>query len=407
MRNDRLDRLAEFPFRRLAALLAGEPAPAGPAFDLSIGEPKHAPPHLLAETVAAHAHLWNRYPPVNGTPEFRAAAAAWLTRRFGLPSHVLDPERMILPLAGTKEGLYLLPSVVVPADRSGPKPVVLMPDPVYAVYYGAAVMAGAEPVLLPATAASGFLPDLEALSPALLARTALFYLCTPANPQGAVADRDYLRRAVRLAREYDFLLAVDECYSELWDAAPPPGALEAAWAEDGSFANVVVLHSLSKRSSAPGLRSGFIAGDPELLARLLRLRAYGSPVQPLPLMAAATVLWQDETHVEANRALYREKFDLAERRLAGRFGFYRPAGGFFLWLDVGDGEAACRRLWREAGVKVLPGGYLSAGADAAGTNPGAPFVRVALVDRIELVDRALERFAEVLGEASRPRAAAS
>jgi aspartate/methionine/tyrosine aminotransferase len=397
MRNARLDRLAEFPLRRLAALLAREPAPAGAVLDLAIGEPKHAPPLLLAETVAAHAHLWNRYPPVNGTPEFRAAAAAWLARRFGLPPDALDPERHVLPLAGTKEGLYLLPSIVVDAARTGAAPAVLMPDPVYAVYYGAAVMAGAEPVLLPATAATGFLPDLEAVPTALLQRTALVYLCTPANPQGAVAGPDYLRRAVRLAREHGFLLVVDECYSELWDRAPPPGALEVAWGLDGSFAHVVVLHSLSKRSSAPGLRSGFAAGDPAVLARFLRLRAYASPVQPLPLMAAATALWQDETHVEANRALYRAKFDLARDRLDGRFGFYRPAGGFFLWLEVGDGEAACRRLWTRGGVKVLPGGYLSPG-DGRGGNPGAAYIRVALVDEIATVGRALDRLVEVLGD---------
>lgn len=397
-RNERLDRLAEFPFRRLAALLARVPAPAGPTLDLALGEPKHAPPALLAETVAAHAHLWNRYPPVNGTAEFRAAAAGWLTRRFGLPPDALDPDRHILPLAGTKEGLYLLPSVLVPGSTGAATPAVLMPDPVYAVYYGAAVMAGAEPVLLPATAATGFLPDLDGLSPALLERTALFYLCTPANPQGAVADFDYLHRAVALARRYGFVLAVDECYSELWDTAPPPGALSAALADGGSLDNVVVFHSLSKRSSAAGLRSGFVAGDPAVLAPLLRLRAYAAPVQPLPLLAAATALWGDEVHVEANRALYRAKFDLAQRRLGNRFGFYRPAGGFFLWLDVGDGEAAARRLWAEAGVRVLPGGYLSI-AGAGGGNAGAPYIRVALVDEITTVDRALGRLADLLGEA--------
>lgn len=398
MRNDRPDRLSEFPFRRLAALLAREPAPAGPCHDLSIGEPKHAPPALLAETVAAHAGLWNRYPPAHGTAEFRVAAAAWLARRFELPPSALDPDRHVLPLAGTKEGLYLLPSLLVPETTSERRAAVLMPDPVYAVYYGAAVMAGAEPVLLPATPATGFLPDLDALPRELLERTALFYLCSPANPQGAVADLNYLTRAVRLARAHGFLLAVDECYSELWDRTIPPGALQAAWADGGSFANLVVLHSLSKRSSAPGLRSGFIAGDPAFLARLLRLRAYASPVQPLPLMAAATVLWQDETHVEANRALYRAKFDLAERRLGNRFGFYRPAGGFFLWLDVGDGEAACRRLWRQAGVKVLPGGYLSPGS-ADSSNPGRAFIRVALVDQPETVERALTKLADVLDDA--------
>lgn len=394
MRNDRLDRLSEFPFRRLAALLAREAPPDGPVQDLALGEPKHQPPAFLAETVTAQAGLWNRYPPPNGTPEFRAAAAAWLARRFGLPEAALDPDRHVLPLAGTKEGLYLLPSLLVDPDRAGSRPAVLMPDPVYAVYYGAAVMAGAEPVLLPATRATGFLPDLEALPQDLLARTALLYLCNPANPQGAVADAAYLARAVRLARAHGFLLAVDECYSEIWDRAPPPGALRAAWDEDSSFAQVVVLHSLSKRSSAPGLRSGFVAGDPAFLARLLRLRAYASPVQPLPLMAAATALWRDEAHVEASRALYREKIDLAERRLGGRFGFYRPPGGFFLWLEVGDGEAACVRLWREAGVKVLPGAYLSPGLGPS--NPGRAYIRVALVDPPGAVDSALARLANLL-----------
>jgi aspartate/methionine/tyrosine aminotransferase len=391
MRNDRLDQLAEFPFRRLAGLLAHESAPSGPTFDLALGEPRHAPPALLAETVAANAHLWNRYPPVPGTPEFRAAVAAWLTRRFALPPGAVDPDRHVVPLAGTKEGLYLLPALVTPSRG---QPAVLMPDPVYAVYYGAAVMAGAEPVLLPATAATGFLPDLDALPAALLDRTALFFLCTPANPQGAVADLDYLRRAVRLARRHGFVLAVDECYSELWVTAPPPGALEAALAEDGGFERVVVFHSLSKRSSAAGLRSGFVAGDADIMARLLRLRAYASPVQPLPLLAAATALWQDEAHVEDNRARYRAKFDTAQRRLGNRFGFYRPAGGFFLWLDVGDGEAACRRLWREGGVRVLPGGYLS--VDGAGGNAGRAYVRVALVDEPAVIDAALGRLGEVL-----------
>ena len=391
MRNERLDHLAEFPFRRLAALLAREQAAPGPTLDLALGEPRHAPPALLAETVAAHAHQWNRYPPVLGTPEFRAVAADWLTRRFGLPPGLVDGERHVCPLAGTKEGLYLLPSLVTPGRGN---PAVLMPDPVYAVYFGGAMMAGAEPVLLPATAETGFLPNLDALSPALLDRAALLYLCTPANPQGAVADLDYLRKAVRLARRHGFLLAVDECYCELWDRAPPPGALEAALAEGGSFDQVVVFHSLSKRSSAPGLRSGFVAGDPAVIKDLVRLRAYASPVQPLPLLAAATALWRDEAHVEDNRARYRAKFDLAERRLSNRFGFYRPAGGFFLWLDVGDGEAACRRLWTEGGLRVLPGAYLSGGDPV--TSPGRPYIRVALVDEAATVDSALARLSAVL-----------
>ena len=407
---DRLATLAEFPFRRLAALLAGvEPGQGGaPAADLSIGEPKHAPPPLLAETVAANAHLWNRYPPVGGTPEFRAAVAGWLERRFGLPGGAVDPERNVLPLAGTKEGLFLLPAALPPAAAGrgdGRPPAVLMPNPVYAVYYGAAVMAGCEPVLMPAARETGFLPDLDALPADLLARTALLHLCSPANPQGAIADGAYLDRAVALAREHGFVLAVDECYSEIFDREPPPGALEAALRDGGDFRNVLDFNSLSKRSSAAGLRSGFVAGDPALLARLMRLRAYAAAVQPLPLMAAAAALWRDEGHVAESQARYRAKIDAAEQALEGRLGFYRPAGGFFLWLNVGDGEAASLRLWREAGIKTLPGAYLGAAPDGS-PNPGDPYLRVALLDEPEQLTRSLARLAAVLTTSSSSAAAA-
>lgn len=396
MWNDRLDRLQEFPFRRLAQLLAGIDPPPGETFDLTIGEPQHQPPPLLAEVVARHAHEWNRYPPLNGTAAFRREVCAWLARRYHLPAGALDPERHVLPVAGTKEALFLLPEALVPERSGGPRPAVLVPNPVYAVYVGAAVLAGAEPVYLAATRETGFLPDLDALEPRLLERTAALYLCSPANPQGAVADLAYWRKAIRLARRYGFVLLADECYTELYDREPPPGVLEAAWAEDRSFSNVVAFHSLSKRSNAAGLRSGFVAGDPAVLARFLRLRAYAAAVQPLPLMAAATALWAEESHVEANRALYRRKFDLAERRLSNRFGFYRPAGGFFLWLEVGDGEGAAVELWRRAGVKVLPGGYLAV-PDEHGHNPAASYIRLALVHDEPVIARALDRIVDVLG----------
>jgi len=407
MHPDRLDDLAEFPFRRLAALLEGVPPPAdAESVDLAIGEPRHRPPALLAETVAANAHLWNRYPPVPGTAEYRAAVAGWLERRFGMPAGAVDPEREVLPLAGTKEGLFMLAAACVPETApGGGRPAVLMPSPVYAVYYGAAVMAGAEPVLLPATRETGFLPDLWAVPEDVLRRTALAYVCTPANPQGAIAREDYLARAVGLARERGFVLAVDECYSEIYDRedAPPPGALAVARRHGGGgFANVVAFNSLSKRSSAAGLRAGFAAGDPSVLARFLRLRAYAAAVQPLPLMAAAAALWRDEAHVVENRARYRAKVDAAERALGGRFGFYRPEGGFFLWLEVGDGETACLRLWREAGIRALPGAYLGAGGGGATSpagppGPGASRIRVALVDEPPALERSLRRLASALG----------
>ena len=339
-----------------------------PLADLSIGEPQHAPPPLLAATLAAHANLWNRYPPPAGTPAFRAAAA--LARApLCVARGWLEPERHVLPVAGTKEALFLVATIATDPSGQGPRPAVLVPNPLYSVYLGAAVLAGAEPVLMPAIAATGFLPDLSAVAEADLARATVCYLCSPANPQGVVADRAYLGRALELARRHDFLLVVDECYAEIYDREPPPSALEAAVASGGSLDHLVVMHSLSKRSSAAGLRSGFVAGDPDFLSQFLRLRAYGAAVQPMPVLAAAAALWDDDAHVEANRRAYREKFDLAEAALAGRAGFYRPPGGFFLWLDVGDGEAAAVELWRRAHVKALPGAFLTAtGA------PGEPAV---------------------------------
>ena len=270
-----------------------------------------------------------------------------------------------------------------------------MPNPCYQIYFGAAVMAGAEPRFMPATKDTGFLPELDAVPADLLTRCEIMYLCNPGNPQGACAPLAYLTRAVELAREHDFLLVIDECYAEIYSGAPPAGSLQAAAALDGRLDGVIACHSLSKRSSAAGLRSGFVAGDPALIAGFARLRSYAAAVQPLPVLAAAAALWRDEAHVEANRALYRRKFDLAERHLGNRLGFYRPDGGFFLWLTVPDGEDAARRLWTEAALKVLPGAYLGR-PDARGDNPGDRAIRVAMVHDLETTDAALRRIAATL-----------
>ena len=398
MLNPRLQTLSDYPFQRLARLLAPlAPAPDRTPVDLSIGQPMHPLPPLLAETLRANEHLWGRYPPVGGSPAFRHAAAAWLTRRYHLPEGLLDPDRQVLPVAGTKEALFLIAQAVVPEAKAGRRPAALLPNPFYNVYLGGAVMAGAEPVLLSVSAATGYFPDLERLDPALLERTALFYLCSPANPQGAAADLGYLQRLIELARRYDFVLVIDECYAEIYTKSPPAGALEAAARLDGRLDSVVVCHSLSKRSSAAGLRSGFVAGDLDVLAGFAHLRSYAAAVQPLPVLAAATALWQDEEHVIANRGLYREKFDLADARLAGRLGYERPDGGFFLWLEVGDGEAAARCLWAEAALKVLPGGYLGR-PDHAGVNPGESAIRVALVHDLATTEGALADLVTVLAE---------
>jgi N-succinyldiaminopimelate aminotransferase len=394
--NSRLARLADNPFARLTALLAGiEPRPNEPPVVMSVGEPQHETPALAARIIAEGADLWNRYPPYFGTPEYRAACTQWLARRYRLPDGMVSADRHVLALSGTKEGLFQLGLLAIPESKAGKQPVVLFPNPYYLVYAGAGPAHGAEAVALDATARSGFLPDLDAIPPETLARTALFYLCTPANPQGAVADLAYLRQAIKLARDWDFVLAVDECYCEIYDRAPPTGALEACLSLGGDLRNVLVFHSLSKRSSAAGLRCGFVAGDPDLIARFQQLRSYGGAQVPLPLQHAATALWNDEAHVEPNRALYRRKLDIAEAELGGRFGFYRPPGGFFLWLDVGDGAQAATRLWREAALRVLPGAFTACGEGS--DNPGRRYIRVALVHDEATVAAGMRRLARVLG----------
>lgn len=396
MLNQRIDSLREYPFRRLAALISGAtPATNRPVIDLSVGEPQHQPPDFVKEIIAARSDSWNRYPPINGTPDFRAACAAWLNRRYNLPTGMIDPDTMITPCAGSRESLYNLATVAINGREDGQKPLALMPNPFYQVYVGAAVIAGAEPVFMTATKETGFLPDLDALTPEMLDRTQVMYLCTPANPQGAVADFAYLERAITLARKHDFLLVSDECYSEIYTTdVAPTGALEVAAAMGGSLDNLVVSHTLSKRSSCPGLRSGFTVGAPYTMDLMNRLRTYSCAATPLATIEAATALWSDEQHVIEARERYRAKFDVAERLLAGRLGFYRPQAGFYLWLDVGDGEVAARKLWAEGGVKVLPGAYLTKHPE--GPNPMQAYIRIALVSDLASTEEALTRVADLL-----------
>jgi aspartate/methionine/tyrosine aminotransferase len=371
---ERFSDLPEYAFPRLRRLLDGTP-PGGPVLSMSIGEPRHPLPPLVAETIAAHAAEFSLYPPNEGSDDLRAAIAAWLARRYGV---ALDPATAITALNGTREGLFAVALARSPERKRGVAPVVLIPNPFYQCYAAAALAAGAEPVFVPATAATGFLPDYAGLDPALLDRVTLAYLCSPSNPQGAVAPAEYLADLLALAERHDFVVVADECYSEIWRDAPPPGLLEVANRIDADPERAVVFHSLSKRSSAPGLRAGFAAGGPGAIASLKRLRAYGGAPVPLPLQAAAAALWRDEAHVEASRAHYAEKFTLADALLAGVPGYMAPQGGFFLWLEVGDGEATALALWREAGVRVLPGRYLSREMPD-GSDPGRAYIRVALV----------------------------
>ena len=396
MYNKDLDRLTDYPFDRLRALLGGlEPPPGVEPMVMSLGEPQHPSPALLHETVAAHAAAWAKYPPVAGSPDLLDAIHDWLTRRYGLTPLTLDPTDNIVAVNGTKEALFMAGDICVPRTKNGKRPAVLIPNPFYQVYVGATLLRDADPVYLSATEETGYLPDFDSLDEALLERTALAFLCTPANPQGAIADLNYLKNAIELARKYDFVLAVDECYAEIYDTLPPPGGLEAAQAIGEGLDNVLVFHSLSKRSNAPGLRSGFVAGDTQLIKVFRTLRNYGGAAVPHPLLAASAALWRDEGHVDENRRMYRAKFDRADQILSGKFGYYRPEGGFYLWLDVEDGEDAARRLWAEGGIRVIPGGYLARpGLD--GTNPAERYVRIALVQQPDFIGDALTRLANIL-----------
>jgi N-succinyldiaminopimelate aminotransferase len=383
------------PFVRLRELL-GDAQPGKPPISLAVGEPQHPVPAFVGPVLAAHIDEFGRYPMNKGIEPFCRAAADWVGRRFALP-RPLDPETEVLVLNGTREGLFLAAIAARNwvSDRRG-RPAVLMPNPFYAAYAAGAVAADCEPVYLPATAATGFLPDLDALSEDLLARTVAFYIASPANPQGAVASPAYLGRLADLARRFGFLVFSDECYSEIYSQHPPAGMLETAGPD---FANVIVFQSLSKRSNLPGLRVGFVAGDRGFLARFLDLRNVAAPQVPVPAQRVAIAAYADEAHVEANRQLYRRKFDLADQLLGNRYGYRRPDGGFFLWLDVsaqGGDEAATIHLWRQAGLRVVPGRYL-AHPEADRGNPGEGFIRVAMVHDHETTAEALHRLVAAFG----------
>ncbi|MCV2863879.1 aminotransferase class I/II-fold pyridoxal phosphate-dependent enzyme [Albidovulum sediminicola] len=386
---ERFSNLPDYAFPRLRKLLDVH-APGGEPIAMTIGEPRHPMPGFVGEVLAANLQGFAQYPPNDGTPELLAAISDWIARRYGVR---LGPDR-IMPLNGTREGLFDACMALCPETKRGKRPVVLMPNPFYQVYAAAALSVGAEPVYVPATAATGFLPDYAGLAPDLLDRVALAYLCSPANPQGAVAPRDYLAEVLALAERHGFTLLADECYSEIWRDAPPPGALQVAAETGADPEQVAVFHSLSKRSNLPGLRSGFVAGGPQAITRLRQLRNYGGAPLPLPIQRVSERVWADEAHVEENRALYHEKFRIADQVFSGLQGYQSPEGGFFLWLPVEDGEAAALRLWRETGVRVLPGAYLA--REVAGENPGKGYIRVAMVTPKEEMQRGLIRLRDCL-----------
>ncbi|MBO6868146.1 MAG: aminotransferase class I/II-fold pyridoxal phosphate-dependent enzyme [Thalassococcus sp.] len=387
---ERFSNLPAYAFPRLRALLDTHPA-GGPVQHMTIGEPKHAFPDWVGDVLAQSVAEFGRYPPNNGTDELRAAIRDWIKQRYGV---TVDAETDIMPLNGTREGLYNAAMALCPETKRGKQPVILTPNPFYQVYAVAAASVGAEAVFVPATAETGHLPDYESLPAEVLDRTTLAYICSPANPQGAVASRDYWERLIALAEKHDFRILADECYSEIYRNEAPTGALQVARDMGADPERVVIFHSLSKRSNLPGLRSGFVAGGPECISRMQQLRNYSGAPLPLPIQRVSEKVWADEAHVIENRALYQEKFALADRILGNVPGYQSPEAGFFLWLPVNDGEEAALKLWTETGVRVLPGAYLS--RDMAAGNPGKQYIRVALVAPATETEDGLTRLRDCL-----------
>ena len=372
--NPHLDRLKPYPFERLNALLGGlSPNPSRDPVALSLGEPKHAAPDFVVAALAATdtiKHGLATYPPTRGSDGLRAAISAWIKRRFGAD---VDPATEVLPVSGTREALFSFGQAVL---SGRPGATVLMPNPFYQIYEGAALLRGATPYYVPATG----LPDFDALPENIWPSVELVYLCNPANPSGQVVPEDTLADLVRRAREFDFVIAADECYSEIYrdESDPPVGLLEAAANAGLGLSGCVVFNSLSNRSNVPGLRSGFIAGDPDIIARYYDYRTYHGCAMSAHVAHASELAWNDETHVVANRALYRAKFDAVYPVLREALDVSMPAGAFYLWptTPVGD-EAFTAALYQHENITVLPGSYLGRTQD--GVNPGEDRIRIALV----------------------------
>jgi N-succinyldiaminopimelate aminotransferase len=388
------------PFTRNNRML--DPIPPGrtPPLIMTAGDPNEQMPGFVLDKMQEAQATLAKYPTIRGSDEVREAMAAWIGRRYGIAGKI-DPKREVLPVNGSREGLFFAALPAVGRKAVNGRPVMLIVNPFYPAYLGACYGTNAEPYFLTCDASNGYFPDLDALEKetATLERTVAFYLCSPSNPQGKVASPAYVRRAIALARRYDFMLFFDECYSEIYTGEQPVGALQIAAETPERFKNVVSFNSLSKRSNLPGLRAGFAAGDGDFLETLAEIRNLTAPQMPGVVQAAAAAAYSEEQHVSVIRQAYRAKYDLCDQILKGRFGYVRPDGGFFLWLDVakaGGGIEATVTLWKREGIKVVPGAYL-AQDDATGFNPGRDYIRVALVHDLATTRDALERIVKALG----------
>lgn len=388
--NAQLSLLHPYPFEKLNQLFADIQPADLPLIALSIGEPKHPAPAFVQQAIIEHFEHLSTYPNSKGLPELRQSIAAWLTRRFCL-THI-DPEQHILPVSGTREAIFSFVQAMVKRED---QPYVVMPNPFYQIYEGATLLAGAKPYFINCSEENGYLGDFDAVPQHVWQNTALLFVCTPGNPTGAVISKQQLKKLIALSDEYGFVIASDECYSELWFEQAPVGLLEVC-AEMGrhDYKNCVVFHSLSKRSNLPGMRSGFVAGDAALLKPYLKFRTYHGAAMPVQHQLASIAAWNDEQHVEENRVHYRAKFDLFQQELGHLLPLQKPDAGFYYWLKVEHDEKFAKMLMEKAHIKVLPGRYLS--RDTQSGNPGENHVRLALVADLAQCEQAIQRLKNVL-----------
>ena len=398
--NPELDKLHPYPFEKLAELkkrVIANPKLAHIA--LSIGEPKHQPPEFVLDYLRQDLSGVSAYPLTKGIPELRQTIVNWLTTRFKLPDGSLDAAQHVIPVNGTREALFAFAQAVIDRNHDPLKaPLIVMPNPFYQIYEGAAFLAGAEPFYINTTADNNYLPDFDAIDDETWKRCQLLYICSPGNPTGAVINKVTLQKLITLAEKHDFIIASDECYSELYfdESKPPVGLLEAA-AEMGNtdYSRCVVFHSLSKRSNLPGLRSGFVAGDKNVLAQFLKYRTYHGCAMPVHHQKASIKAWQDEKHVEENRALYQKKFTDVLEIIGTSLDVSMPDASFYLWAKTpASDEDFAQRLFAEQNITVLPGSYLS--RDANGINPGSGHVRMALVASYEECIEAAKRISQFM-----------
>jgi N-succinyldiaminopimelate aminotransferase len=392
-----LKHLHPYPFEKLAQLKQGITPPTNKShIALSMGEPTHDTPHLIQEALLTHLHGLANYPTTKGIPELRQAIAGWISRRFQIPANAVNPETQILPVNGTREALFSFAQCLI--DSTKVAPVVIMPNPFYQIYEGAALLAGAEPYYLNTLEDSGYLPNFDAVPDEIWQRCQLIYICSPGNPTGSVIDQANHEKLLKLAEKHDFVIASDECYTEIYDdeANPPPGFLQTAYnMGNTTFKRCVIFHSLSKRSNAPGLRSGFVAGDAEILKHYFQYRTYHGCAMPLPTQHASIQAWQDEQHVAENRRLYREKFAAFIGILGDVCTVIKPPASFYVWLKtpISDTEFA-QQLFAQQNITVLPGSYLS--RDSNGVDPGLNHVRIALVAPLDECIEAAQRIKNFL-----------